>query len=71
MRDLVSTEWLADHLQDGSVRIVDVRWYLDPARRGSDAYAAGHIPGSVFLDILPSPRTSRAARSPSFSPPKL
>jgi thiosulfate/3-mercaptopyruvate sulfurtransferase len=30
---------------------VDVRWYLDPARRGRDAYAAGHIPGAIFLDV--------------------
>jgi thiosulfate/3-mercaptopyruvate sulfurtransferase len=30
---------------------VDVRWYLDPARRGRDAYRAGHIPGAVFLDV--------------------
>jgi thiosulfate/3-mercaptopyruvate sulfurtransferase len=31
--------------------VADVRWYLDPARRGRDAYAAGHIPGAVFLDV--------------------
>jgi thiosulfate/3-mercaptopyruvate sulfurtransferase len=30
---------------------VDVRWYVDPARRGRDAYLAGHIPGAVFLDV--------------------
>jgi thiosulfate/3-mercaptopyruvate sulfurtransferase len=33
------------------VRVVDVRWYLDPSRRGREAYAAGHIPGAVFLDL--------------------
>ncbi len=31
--------------------MVDVRWYLDPARRGRDAYDAGHIEGAVFLDV--------------------
>jgi len=31
--------------------VVDVRWYLDPARRGKDAYLTGHIPGAVFLDV--------------------
>jgi thiosulfate/3-mercaptopyruvate sulfurtransferase len=31
--------------------VVDVRWYLDPARRGRDAYAAGHLPAAVFLDV--------------------
>jgi len=30
---------------------VDVRWYLDPARRGRDAYDAGHVQGAVFLDM--------------------
>ena len=33
------------------LRIVDVRWYLDPARRGRDAFRAGRIPGALFLDI--------------------
>lgn len=51
MRDLVTTEWLARHLGEPDLRIVDVRWYLDPARKGRDAYAAGHIPGAVFLDV--------------------
>ena len=51
MTGLVSTAWLAGQLDDSNLRIVDVRWYLDPARRGSDAYAAGHIPGAIFLDV--------------------
>ena len=48
---LVTTEWLAGHLGAPDLRVVDVRWYIDPARRGRDAYAAGHIPGAVFLDM--------------------
>ena len=51
MGPIVSTDWLADHLRDPDLRVVDVRWYLDPARRGRDAYAAGHIPGAIFLDV--------------------
>lgn len=51
MGPIVSTDWLADHLRDPDLRVADVRWYLDPARRGRDAYAAGHIPGAVFLDV--------------------
>jgi thiosulfate/3-mercaptopyruvate sulfurtransferase len=31
--------------------VVDVRFYLDPARRGREAYLAGHLPGAVFLDV--------------------
>jgi thiosulfate/3-mercaptopyruvate sulfurtransferase len=48
---LVSTDWLASHARDASLRIVDVRWYLDPSRRGIDAYESGHIPGAVFMDV--------------------
>jgi thiosulfate/3-mercaptopyruvate sulfurtransferase len=48
---LVSTDWLAAHLRDPDLRVADVRWYLDPARRGRDAYDAGHIEGAVFLDV--------------------
>lgn len=50
-RGLVGTEELAAQLGDPRLRVVDVRWYLDPARRGRDAYAAGHLPGAVFLDV--------------------
>jgi len=49
---LVDTAWLAGQLREGAPpRVVDVRWYLDPARRGLDAWRAGHIPGAVFLDV--------------------
>lgn len=37
---LVSTDWLADHLDDSDIRIVEV----DEDR---EAYAAGHIPGAI------------------------
>jgi thiosulfate/3-mercaptopyruvate sulfurtransferase len=48
---LVTTEWLNENLAAPDLRIADVRWYLDPARKGRDAYRAGHIPGAVFLDM--------------------
>jgi thiosulfate/3-mercaptopyruvate sulfurtransferase len=48
---LVGTEWLAARLGEPGLVVVDVRWYLDPARRGRDAWRAGHVPGSVFLDV--------------------
>ena len=46
---LVSTQWLADHLDDPGVRVVDCRWYLRPfdTRNGDDEYAEAHIPGAV------------------------
>ena len=51
MEGLVGTEWLAENLHRPDLRIADVRWYLDPARRGREAYEAGHIPGAMFLDV--------------------
>jgi len=54
MDAVVSTAWLARETQSGDpgeLRIADVRYYLDPARRGRDAFRAGHVPGAVFLDM--------------------
>ena len=43
--------WLAARLGEPGLVVADVRWYLDPARRGRDAWRAGHVPGAVFLDV--------------------
>jgi thiosulfate/3-mercaptopyruvate sulfurtransferase len=51
MEALVGTEWLASRLGEPGLLVADVRWYLDPARRGRDAWRAGHVPGAVFLDV--------------------
>ena len=51
MNAIVSTEWLAGEIGAPDLRVVDVRWYIDPQRRGRDAYVAGHIPGAAFLDV--------------------
>lgn len=40
---LVETEWLAEHLHDPGIRIVDLR------RGGLEDYAQGHVPGAVNL----------------------
>ena len=48
----VSTQWLADHLDDANVTIIDASWYLPTQNRNGRAeYEAGHIPGAVFFDI--------------------
>jgi thiosulfate/3-mercaptopyruvate sulfurtransferase len=47
---LVGGEWLAAHLDDEDLRLLDVRWYSD-GRSGRAAYDAGHIPGAVFIDL--------------------
>lgn len=48
---LVSTAWLASHLEDPNVRVVDCRWYLAPfdLRDPDTEYARGHVPGAVQL----------------------
>src|SRR5687767_6772142 len=45
---LVDTSWLANHLDDPDVRVVDARWYGDRSSR--EAFRAGHIPGAMHLD---------------------
>jgi thiosulfate/3-mercaptopyruvate sulfurtransferase len=48
----VSPQWLADHLDDADIAIVDASWYLPTMNRDAKAeYAAGHIPGAVHFDI--------------------
>lgn len=47
---LVDAGWLAEHLGDGDLRVIDLRWYLD-GRSGRAAYLAGHIPGAAFVDL--------------------
>lgn len=49
---LVSPGWLARHLDDPELRIIDASWYLPDAGRDAEAeYRSGHIPGAHFLDI--------------------
>ncbi len=51
MNSIVTTDWLGAEIGAPDLRVVDVRWYLDPQKLGRDAYVAGHIPGAVFLDV--------------------
>ena len=52
MDPLVSTEWLAAHLGEPDLRIVDASWHMPASgRSGREEYLAAHIPGAVFLDI--------------------
>ncbi len=57
----VSTDWLAKHLNDPGVRVVDIRGYVvtkptEPGveqaeyRGAREEYLAAHIPGAVFID---------------------
>lgn len=49
---VVSTAWLAEHLHDPDVKVVDASWYMTPQDGDGRAdYDRGHIPGAVFFGI--------------------
>src|SRR3712207_966150 len=58
---LVTTDWLATHLDDERVRVVDIRGYVDKTDLGGgrqkaeylaarEEYDEAHIPGAVYVD---------------------
>ena len=57
---LVETDWLAEHLHDPHLRIVDMRGYVRTVERNGvqdalyvgarDEYEQGHIPGALYID---------------------
>ncbi|MGE5538779.1 MAG: 3-mercaptopyruvate sulfurtransferase [Gemmatimonas sp.] len=50
--DLVSTEWLAAHLDADRVRVLDGSWWMPADKRDAQAeWRATHIPGARFFDI--------------------
>lgn len=56
---LVETGWLADHLNDSSVRIVDIRGIIKPVTEpppwyfnNRAAYERSHVHGAVYVDWL-------------------
>ena len=65
---LVETEWLAEHLRDPGVRVLECTVYLHPAdvpggyrvETGRAKWSQGHIPGAGFADLYEdlSDRTS-------------
>ena len=75
---LVSTAWLADHLEDADLRILDCTVYLRPPapdaprqayvqESGLANWEAGHIPGSAFADLT-GELSDREARLPFTMP---
>lgn len=49
---LVSTGWLADHLRDPDLRVLDASWHMPAAGRDARAeFEDVHIPGARFFDI--------------------
>ncbi|WP_338549757.1 3-mercaptopyruvate sulfurtransferase [Roseovarius phycicola] len=51
-KTLVSTDWLADHLKDPDLRVLDGTYFMPAEGRDAKAeYEAAHIPGARFFDI--------------------
>lgn len=49
---LVSTEWLAEHLADPGLKILDCTWHHESTNLdGRTQYRGRHLPGSVHFDI--------------------
>jgi thiosulfate/3-mercaptopyruvate sulfurtransferase len=59
---LVDTDWVASHLGDDAVRIVDMR--------PMDEYTQGHIPGAVQLDLGTVRTTTDGVRG-QVAPPEI
>lgn len=52
MESLVSTDWLAQHLDNPDLVVVDASLHMPSSgRNGRDEYLQAHIPGARFLDI--------------------
>ncbi len=50
--NFVTGDWLAAHLGEPEIGIVDGSWRLPPTGRvGAEEFRLGHIPGAVFFDI--------------------
>lgn len=68
---LVSTEQLAQHLDDPNWIIFDCRFTLTDGEAGRKAYRAGHVPGARYAhldDDLSAPVTSTTGRHPLPDP---
>ncbi|MBL0385310.1 sulfurtransferase [Tumebacillus sp. ITR2] len=49
--NLVTLQWLADHLNDADVKILDCRFALGQPHSGREVYLQDHIPGAFYCDL--------------------
>lgn len=73
-QDLVTADWLADHLHDPRVLVVDCRFALAAPHQGRQQYIDGHIPGAFYLDLnedLSSPTQAHGGRHPLPDPERF
>lgn len=67
---VVSAGWLAEHLGDPAIRIVDATVHLpDTGRSARNEYLQSHVPGALFLDFdrVADPRNPLPRKCPDSS----
>ena len=51
-KNIVSTDWLEEHLEAPDIRIIDSSWYFPQEKRNAEQeFLECHIPGASFFDI--------------------
>ncbi len=51
-KNIVSTDWLEEHLKAPDIRIIDSSWYFPQEKRNAEQeFLECHIPGASFFDI--------------------
>lgn len=80
--DLVSPDWLMEHLGDERIRVVDIRGYVKTEDLGGgrqkasymgapEEFSAGHIPGSTFIDWTADIVDPNGSVKAQIAPPEL
>ncbi len=68
LQPLVSVDWLADHLGEEGLVVVDVRSSIDGSER--EDFEAGHIPGSVYSNYMTAGWRVERDGVPAVLPPE-
>jgi thiosulfate/3-mercaptopyruvate sulfurtransferase len=74
---LVSTDWLANHLDNGNLRVFDCTVFLTPQaggglniESGRGHYDKGHVPSAGFLDLIEDLSDSQSPLRFTMPPPE-
>lgn len=74
---IVTTGWLAEHLHDDNLRIIDIRGFVKPATEPPphyfnkrDEYEQSHIPGAVFIDWVKDITDPESPHGTQIAPPE-
>ena len=74
---LVTTDWLAEHLNDTNLRVIDIRGHVAPATdplphyfNHRDDYLKRHIPGAAFIDWVHEITDPADPRHAKIAPPE-